>query len=43
LTNTIAKAVLAGFAGGNATGWRVGAINLAAILTSAATYVLMGA
>jgi uncharacterized membrane protein (DUF4010 family) len=43
LTNTVTKAVLAGFAGGNATGWRVAAVNLAAVLTALATYLLMGA
>ena len=43
LTNTVTKAVLAGFAGGNATGWRVAAVNLAAVLTGLATYLLMGA
>lgn len=43
LTNTVMKAVLAGIAGGAETGWRVSAVNLAAVLTAGATYLLVGA
>lgn len=43
LTNTVMKAGLAGLAGGTETGWRVSAVNLAAVLTTGATYLLFGA
>jgi len=43
LTNTVMKAGLAALAGGTETGWRVSAVNLAALLTAGATYLLIGA
>lgn len=43
LTNTMIKAGLAALAGGTETGWRVSAVNLAALLTAGATYLLVGA
>lgn len=43
LTNTVMKAGLAAIAGGAETGWRVSAVNLAAVLTAGATYLLFGA
>jgi uncharacterized membrane protein (DUF4010 family) len=42
-TNTVMKAGLAAIAGGPETGGRVSAVNLAAILTAGATYLLLGA
>jgi len=42
-TNTVMKSGLAAIAGGPETGGRVSAVNLAAILTAGATYLLLGA
>ena len=43
LANTVMKAGLAGLSGGSSTGWRVLGVNLAAIITGAAAYLLVGA
>ena len=43
LANTVMKAGLAGLSGGSSTGWRVLGVNLAAIITAAAAYLLVGA
>ena len=43
LTNTVTKSVLAGLSGGKGTGLRVGVVNLAAVLTGLATYLLISA